>query len=286
MFGVGATKAGTSWLHNQLQAHPECHLKTIKELHYFSLTTPQQLNRALTTAQTDAEAAKIKARSAEPEKRAYTARRAADLVAWCGVLQAGLGAHDRYLDYLQQGQGDRHLIGDVTPGYSLLPSETLTLMSRLTPEVRFVYLMRDPVDRLWSHVRMVCARTDRANFADGALHMMAAILDGQRTNEIDGILKRGDYSAILDRLTDAVPQPQRLTMFYEDMFVPGGLTPLCHFLGIKPVEPVAGAKVHAGVPLTLPANLKTRAQVFLQHQYQAVDGRMGPIPAIWAANRV
>ena len=286
MFGVGATKAGTSWLHNQLQAHPECHLKTIKELHYFSLTTPHQVTRALKIAETDAEAAHQKSRHAQPDKRAYAARRAADLTAWCGVLQAGLGAQDRYLDYLQQGRGERRLIGDVTPGYSLLPPETLTMMSLLTADVRFVYLMRDPVDRLWSHVRMICARADRASFADGALHLMAAILNGQRTTEIDGILKRGDYSAILDRLVQAVPRAQRLTVFYEDMFAPGGLTALCRFLGITPVEPVAEAKVHAGMPLTLPSDLKTRAQIFLQNQYHAVERQMGSIPGVWATNRL
>ena len=36
MICVGATKAGTTWLHDQLSAHPECYLRTIKEYHYFS----------------------------------------------------------------------------------------------------------------------------------------------------------------------------------------------------------------------------------------------------------
>ena len=35
MFGVGATKAGTSWLYRYLADHPECHLRSIKELHFF-----------------------------------------------------------------------------------------------------------------------------------------------------------------------------------------------------------------------------------------------------------
>ena len=32
---VGATKAGTSFLYEHLAAHPQCHFRTIKELHYF-----------------------------------------------------------------------------------------------------------------------------------------------------------------------------------------------------------------------------------------------------------
>ena len=35
MFGVGAAKSGTSWLYQYLAAHPDCHLRSIKELHFF-----------------------------------------------------------------------------------------------------------------------------------------------------------------------------------------------------------------------------------------------------------
>ena len=35
LFCVGATKAGTSWLFDYLKHHPECHLRSVKELQYF-----------------------------------------------------------------------------------------------------------------------------------------------------------------------------------------------------------------------------------------------------------
>ena len=35
MFCIGATKAGTSWLHRYISNHPESHMRGIKELHYF-----------------------------------------------------------------------------------------------------------------------------------------------------------------------------------------------------------------------------------------------------------
>ncbi|HHS89575.1 MAG TPA: sulfotransferase family protein, partial [Rhodobacteraceae bacterium] len=34
-FGVGAAKSGTSWLYRYLEGHPETHLRSVKELHYF-----------------------------------------------------------------------------------------------------------------------------------------------------------------------------------------------------------------------------------------------------------
>lgn len=277
-FGVGATKAGTSWLHSQLQAHPDCHLRSIKELHYFGLTTPQHMARALRGAEADLAAARIKAAT---DKRDYTLRRVADLTEWVQVLQAGPGAYDRYLAYVAQGAGTRRLMGDVTPAYGLLPAETLTMMARLTPDVRFLYLMRDPVERLWSHVRMVCVRNDKAHFAEGALRMMEAILGGQTGGEIGGILTRGDYCAILDKLALAVPERQRLALFYEDMFAPGGLVPVAAFLGIGPITPAVQSRVHAGVPLELPPDLLARARAFLQPHYDGVRHRLGTVPAAW-----
>ena len=35
MYGIGATKAGTSWLYRYLAAHPDGYLRSIKELHFF-----------------------------------------------------------------------------------------------------------------------------------------------------------------------------------------------------------------------------------------------------------
>ena len=35
LFCVGAAKSGTTWLYRYLHDHPECHLRSIKELHFF-----------------------------------------------------------------------------------------------------------------------------------------------------------------------------------------------------------------------------------------------------------
>ena len=42
---VGAAKAGTTWLHTQLKAHPDCHFRAIKELHYFDALEGKRLGQ-------------------------------------------------------------------------------------------------------------------------------------------------------------------------------------------------------------------------------------------------
>ena len=65
---VGAAKAGTSWLHTQLQAHPECHFRSIKELHYFDALDGKGL--ALEREKHLAEQARVEAwAGAEPNER-------------------------------------------------------------------------------------------------------------------------------------------------------------------------------------------------------------------------
>jgi hypothetical protein len=280
-FCVGATKAGTSWLHNQLQGHPECHLKTIKELHYFGLTGPEQFAAALKAAEAHVVTASAKVRNKDAAKRAYAEARVRDLTDWCEVLRAGPGAHDRYLAYLRGGLGGRRLMGDMTPAYGLLPAETLSMMAQLTADVRFVYLMRDPVARLWSHVRMISARNGLDNFGPRSLRMLRNILNGQTSPEAEGILIRGDYCTILDKLYQALPAHQRLVLFYEDMFAADGLKPVCDFLSIAQIVPAVETKVHAGLPLDLPDNLMARARAMLQPQYDGVRQRLGALPAGW-----
>lgn len=282
LFCVGATKSGTSWLHSQLQSHPDCHLKTIKELHYFSMTTEKHFGRALRQVNADITAVTAKPPHVDPVRNQYSARKLQDLQQWRGVLRAGFGAYSAYLDYLHTDIGPRKLIGDVTPAYALLPGETLTRMSELGPDVRFLFLMRDPVERLWSHVRMVCARSDRENFAAASVALMDAILSGQTEGEADGILRRGDYCAILDKLKGAVPKGRFLPVIYEQMFHEGGLQQVSDFLGIGPIAAKGETRVHAGVPLALSRRMTERALAFLQPQYRGVAERLGAVPQDWA----
>ena len=45
--------------------------------------------------------------------------------------------------------------GEFTPEYALLPEEGVKHLLRLNPEVKIIFLVRDPIDRAWSHMRML-----------------------------------------------------------------------------------------------------------------------------------
>ncbi|MBL9055550.1 MAG: sulfotransferase, partial [Rhodobacteraceae bacterium] len=162
---MGATKAGTSWLYEHLSAHPDCHFRTIKELHYFQLTAPGQFGAALRRLQGEIDGLKARLTGAAAAQRARIERRLADLRDWRRVLQRRETDLDAYRAFLTEGQGERRLVGDITPAYALLDADRLALLPQVAADTRVVYLMRDPVARLWSHVRMIAQRVAPAGFA-------------------------------------------------------------------------------------------------------------------------
>ena len=102
---VGAAKAGTSWLHRQLTAHPECHFRAIKELHYFNAVDAGQMGRELAKHR-DLQAAMLK-RFAKAGRRPNDeqAARLSDRADWLDVLELKRENVAAYLRYLGAGAG-------------------------------------------------------------------------------------------------------------------------------------------------------------------------------------
>ncbi|HEX9858465.1 MAG TPA: sulfotransferase [Paracoccaceae bacterium] len=281
LFGVGATKAGTTWLYNHLASHPECHLRSIKELHYFDSIASGNVERQLKLRAAAAERL-ASAASTDADRAAATAARRADLAQWIGVLERQGEDIPAYLAYLTAGQGGRRLVADITPSYGLLPVDRLRAMAAIGPDVRFVYLMRDPVARLWSHVRMLARRSvaAAADFPAVAHDLLQRILAGAPS----GAVARGDYAAAITRLRAAVDPQRLLVMFQEDLMSRPGLARLCGFLGIA-VQPAAfGRRVHQGAPLSMTEEQRLGACVFLRSQYEFVARQFSDVPDAWRKN--
>lgn len=284
LFCVGATKAGTSWLYDHLFAHPECHFRTIKELHYFSLKNEAQFDGALRG--TDRKIVEMQARldAVEDTRKGAVARRLADLIEWRAVLAHRAIDMPAYRGFLTEGAGDARLVGDMTPAYGLLTEAVLARLSQAAADVRFVYLIRDPLARLWSHVRMIAQRTSPDRFAQAAEAQMAAILDGDLSGEGKGIVSRGDYAAILPKLARAVPAKSLLVMFQEELMTLPGIVRLSAHLGISPMPADLDRRVHEGKAMALPEALRARALLWLRPQYEYVAAMFPALPEAWSRN--
>lgn len=232
LLGVGAQKGGTSWLHDHLEGSPQFDGGFRKEYHVFDgLDLPQ--------------AAYVRDRIVNQARRTVAAVEAGEQAPQEPLLRAAFYADpEAYPDYftgLLHRPGTR-LTGDITPSYALLGEERLrsvrAAFERRGVRCVAVFLMRDPVDRVWSSVRMA----HRRNPGRSARSAEQRALEVHRD---DYHLLRSRYDLTLDRL-DAAFGPDLVHLdLYERLFRPGAVEELSAFLGIDPHEPDLDKRVNA-----------------------------------------
>jgi hypothetical protein len=280
---VGATKAGTTWLHDQLATHPECHLRTIKEYHYFSTNADAQWEKMI--ADTRSEMAQLSA-MAPADVTDFDRQRLRDLASWLPMITPRKIDAAAFANYLVQGAQDERpsarLVGDFTPAYSVISGKLLEPAASL-PRLKVLYLIRDPLARLWSHVRMIADRMDPDRFEVVAPAMLRRVIAGEEDGGIRSIVRRGDYAGNLPKLRRIFGK-RLLVMFTEDLFTKAGFDRVLAFLGLSPALADLDRLVHEGRAMPLPADLRPAALKFLRPQYEFIAGEFAQLPSPWQAN--
>jgi hypothetical protein len=128
---VGVHKGGTTWLYQQLDAHPDFWMPPLKELHYFD-----QLSRVQ--------------RSSSSRFRDERDLRFLESI---NSLSAKPCIDFEHYARLFEAKGPL-LSGDISPNYSTLSKEVIRLIVGYFPKLKVIFLARDPVERLWSHLSM------------------------------------------------------------------------------------------------------------------------------------
>ncbi len=284
LYCLGATKAGTSWFYRALHDHPECHLRAVKELHYWDTFAPEAQERQVAAYR--ARLAGFEAERAAAEaagigwKAANMRRRIADMSGLIAVLEGAREGDRGYRDWMRDGLGEKRLVADMTPAYALLPETRLLRMARVSGLTRFVYLIRDPLARLWSHVRMQAVRQRQPGQEVGqkANATLWRILHrGQETH----ILERGDYPAIVARLRAALPEGALRVEFIERLVTAEGWRAMCGWLGLSDHPAEGEARPHEGPAVALREDLAAKAVGFLKEHYDWAAREMGPLPQEW-----
>ena len=282
LFCVGATKAGTSWLFRFLQSHPQCHVRSIKELHYFDALDLDERDWHRTYLQGQRRQAAEQITDAKPARREKIARELADHDDLIALHRSEPEDIAGYLRYLKKGRTAERVVADVTPAYSLLSAERLHKMACIAGQVRFIYIMRDPVARLWSHIRMNAAR--RARFPGEVQGRANRIFWRYGRGKHPGIRARGEYRAALERVTSALKPTQLLVLFYEELFTQAAVNLICDFLGIEYRQADMRVRVNTGPPATMNDKQRQHARDWLADQYDYVQATLDSVPDAWRAN--
>ena len=128
---IGVHKGGTTWLYQQLDSHPDFWMPPLKELHYFD-----QLSRVQ--------------RSSSPRCRDERDVRFLESI---NSLSARPHLDLEHYAQLFEPKGPL-LSGDISPNYSTLSNDVIRRIVAYFPNLKVIFLARDPVERVWSHLSM------------------------------------------------------------------------------------------------------------------------------------
>jgi len=185
---IGAHKAGTTWLYQQLDSHPDFWMPPVKELHYFDqLSRVQRGGRPRSRDERDFRfLERLKSLSAEPD---------IDLENYAQLFEPKASL----------------LSGDISPNYSTLNSEVIRQVVGYFPNLKVIFLARDPVERVWSHLSMEVHYRQIEPFDP------ANIDEVNRNLLRRGMLLRSYPSAVVARWKRHVPQEQFRVYFFDDL---------------------------------------------------------------------
>lgn len=237
VFCVGTQKAGTSWLANRFNASPEVYMR-VKEPHYWTRNWgPGADGRCGLPG------------PGKSRIRGYSYRVRRKLFG-----DASLPAHEqftghpydhsRYAAHLVRGLSGQRIVADFTPNYAGCSAATFAQMARVHRDTRFILVMRDPFDRLWSgirhRVRFALPRIEDHGFL---LQMLRDCMSDPRNED----RSLSAYSEIIPRLEAGVGRERVHYAFFETLFTQESLDAISAFVGLKaPLKMVKDAVNEGG----------------------------------------
>lgn len=261
ILGVGAQKAGTSWLHAALNDRPEVDMGFRKEYHIWDAKMHPDLFGKFV---------------ASPAKKGERADRALRR-----QMQTRKGAYEHYFAGLITKK--IRVTGDITPTYSALSAEEYALIrQRLEAagfDVRVVFLMRDPVQRVWSALRMM--RRDKSKKKEMTDDQFYALF--LERLEKPGNIARTDYSATVENLRKAFDASQLYFGFYENMFEKGSIEAISAHLGVDLTGFDTGTIVNASPKAPIPSELDAKCRTLHSEVYDYCAKEFPLTTGLWKA---
>lgn len=285
VFGIGAQKSGTTWLGTYFSGHPDVHMSLKKEIHYWNVVRPphdsfpegireKNRKRAERLRSEGPLAQRLIRRVRERQKIAALKRHAE-------VTRDDAAPYASYADMLMLGYDRQPVVVEITPAYARLQPDTYREMSALGADVRFLFLMRDPLARLISGIR------HHQRMHDGAKNVTTRSIENQLRNILrqrsHPIMERSRYDLTITRLEGAVDPARIFYGFFETIFEQGEIDRLCDFLSIRHHAAETDRKVFVASDRTgLPnPDLLKEAAKALRPVYDFTAARFGDVPDAW-----
>lgn len=277
--GVGAAKSGTTWLGQQLAQHPDVWMPVDKEIHYFDarhIATAKFFRRRkyerLVNQLSKHDWPKL---SRNPELMAE--------MQWLARQALVAEPDDQwYCDLFAHTANTHSVVGEITPAYAGLPAEGFAHIADLAPAVKVIFIMRDPVERLWSAARYFSGNRPKLAVTE-SLDDLLGFADRPM------IAANSRYDDTITNLKAVLPDHQLHFMFYEDLFASPAetqrqLSDAYAFLNLHPAELSSTAqerRINPSPAADLPDEWRQQLAERYQPVVEAVENVLGYVPATW-----
>ncbi len=276
--GIGAQKAGTTWLYRNLLAHPQIWMPDYKEVHYFDKKanwSPSIVRRILSKRRVDYKwRRRIKRLIRLHTIESFSIRN----------LSRDLIRHMRsyddawYASIFEPSNG--RTTGEITPAYSVLDSDMVAYVHDTLPEAKIIFMMRSPIERAWSQAVMSFDKAEKGQAPSVSRSRFLRRFD-----------KRNNFRALTDYLRTleiwgSFYQEDRIFVgFLEDVhFFPEKLlSRLYAFLGVDPSfePPSLNEKVHSRSAGEIPTSLATHLADAYREETARLAERFGGYASFW-----
>jgi hypothetical protein len=273
--GIGAQKAGTTWLARNLQAHPEIHMPR-KEVHYFDRKIRDRRSPV---------ARFFGKRDADVQWRRQVKRIPGQLLRNPSLadlrwnLRYYMGSYDDrwYASVFEPKNGK--VSGEITPAYSVQDRERVAHIHGLMPDAKVIFMMRNPIERAWSQTVMSFDKVEKGSFASVSEEELFKKLGRNST------YKLSNYLRTFENWCAFYPPERFFVGFLEDSsFLPRELLrSIYSFLGVDPdfEPPLSEKKVHTRSSGTMPVKVAVHLATNFREEISLLEERFGGYASFW-----
>ncbi|MDM8546497.1 sulfotransferase family protein [Candidatus Venteria ishoeyi] len=238
--GIGAQKAGTTWVYKMLCLHPQIHFPAGKEQHFW-------------------------------DRYQYVLQGRDDYPGNKPAIQ-------NYRAVFNLPANSPHLqkkLGEITPAYGILDQETIQSLYNHYPKARLFYIIRNPIERAWSSALMALKRAEMEYHEASAQWFMDHFHSQGSLQRGDYETSIRRWTAVYPR-EQLLVLPYESIALTPRLF----LAQLCRHLEIEPYydavsDEVIQGRVFAGSGKALPAVLRQELESIYNDKIHALSIYLG-----------
>jgi hypothetical protein len=278
--GIGGQRCGSKWLYTNLRKHPGLWLPPIKELHYFDRSPDYDSPNTLAAGSLRERLFGQQEIHRRFRDRAWRAlarspwRRPLETF-WKLKFFLGLSSDTWYASLFRPGRNK--VRGEITPSYAILSRPDVAHVHALMPRAKILFIIRNPIQRTWSGVRMRLRR---------------GTLTEREARELllgPAISARSDYLRTLSTWESVFPREQIFVGFFDDLVKDpeGLLTSVYEFLGVPSGQeylwPTMRQKQNASPSEAMPAEVELALTRKYEPLIAQLSDRLGGHATTWLA---